>query len=245
MLPGYFVLLVITAYLISAFVLLRRKLKIISGRNALFAAFLPLIFFAVAMILPTTWRQYFAPPVPFLIIAFAYPFAYITELSDRQASKIPLKISAALMIIGVLVAFFSGINITKRIPACITPQAWVPMQVHNIATDISEKTREPKLVLTTAPLFALEGGCEIYPEFSAGTFIYRIADLMSEQQRQITNTVGRKNIANIVKQSPPSAIIVGIEPPYFSFLEKPLESLVGFDWKRDVYENGLIVYFKP
>jgi hypothetical protein len=226
-------------------VLLRRKLKITNGRNALLAAFLPLIFFAVAMILPTTWRQYFAPPVPFLIISFAYPLAHLSELSSRRVLKIPFRIGAALMMLSMLVAFFTSINITKRIPACITPQAWVPMQMHKIAVDIAEKTKEPKLVLTTAPLFALEGGCEIYTEFSTGVFIYRIADLMSEQEQRITNTVGPKNLADVVKRSPPSAIIVGIEPSYFSFLDKPLESHVGANWRKEVYENGLTAYFKP
>ena len=244
-LPGYFVLLIITAYLTITLVLLCRKLKIVSGRNALLAAFLPLIFFAFAMSLPTTWRQYFAPPVPFLIIAFAYPLSFLRELSSRQTLKIPVKTGAALMILGVLVALLTGINITKRITASITPQAWVPMQIHNIASDIAEKTKEPKLVLTTAPLFALEGGCEIYTEFSTGVFIYRIADFMSEQEQHITNTVGLKNLAEIVKQSPPSAIIVGTEPTYFSFLEKPFESFAGADWKKEVYENGLTTYFKP
>jgi hypothetical protein len=243
--PGYFVLLIIAAFLVVAFMLLRHKLKISCGRCALLAVFLPLVLLAIAMILPTTWRQYFAPPVPFLIIAFAYPLACLTELSGGQAPKIPIKIGAALMILGMLVAFLACINITKRISISITPQAWVPMQIHDIAMDIAKKTKEPKLILTTAPLFALEGGCEIYTEFSAGVFIYRIADFMSEQEQHITNTVGPKNLTDVVKRSPPSAVIVGIEPPYFSFLEKPLVSLAGTDWKKEVYENGPTVYFKP
>ncbi len=244
-LPGYFVLLIITAYLIIALVLLRHKLKISRGRCALLAGFLPAIFFVVALSLPTIWRQYFAPPVPFLIISFAYPLAFLTELSSRQASKIFVIIGVALVIFGVLVVITTGTHITERIPACIVPEAWVPMEVHNIAMDIAEKTKEPKLVLTTAPLFALEGGCEIYTEFSAGVFAYRIGELMSDRERHITNTVGPKNLGEMVKQSPPSAIIVGIEPSYFSYLEEPLESLAGADWKKEVYENGLTVYFKP
>jgi hypothetical protein len=245
MLPGYFVLLVITAYLIITFILLRHKMKISNSRSVILAGFLSLIFFAVALSLPVTWIQHFAPPVPFLIIGFAFLLFFLTELSRRQNLKIPFKTGVVLMIFSVFVAFITDKKISKTIPACFTPQGWVPMQVHNIAADIAKKTKEPKLVLTTAPLFALEGGCEIYTQLSAGVFAYRINGLLSNQERRITNTVGPKNLKEMVKKSPPSAIIVGTEPPYFSFLEEPLESFAGVDWKKEIYENGLTVYFKP
>jgi hypothetical protein len=244
-LPGYIVLFVIAACLILALVLLRRKVKMSSGRSALLAGFLSAAFFAIALSLPTIWRQYLAPPVPFLILSFAYPLAFMRELSSAKASRVPFTVGTGVVGLGVLVAVTAGANITGRIAAGLEPKTWVPMQVHRTAADIAEKTREPKLILTIAPLFALEGGCEIYPELSAGAFTYRIGNLMSKEDRRATHTAGPQMLEEMARQAPPSAIIVGAEPPYFSRLEEPLESLAEADWHKEVYENGLTVYFRP
>jgi hypothetical protein len=80
---------------------------------------------------------------------------------------------------------------------------------------------------------------------SAGPFTYRIGNLMSQTDRRVTRTAGPEEIAQLAEQSPPSAIIVGAEPQYFSSLEEPLEALAGADWSKRTYENDLRVYFKP
>ena len=125
----------------------------------------------------------------------------------------------------------------------LEPESWVPIQLHKVSEDIAQRTKEPKLALTLAPLFALEGGCEIYTELSAGSIIYRIADSMSPDDRAITHTVGPETLRTPLEESPPSAVIVGVE---FEFLEKPLlESAIKPNWERKVYQNGLVVYFRP
>ncbi len=241
-LPGYFVLFIIAAYLILLLVVCRGKLQISNGRSALLAPPLAAAFFTIALSLPTIWRQYLAPPVPFLLCSFAYPLAFLRELSSRRATRAPITVGVALVGIGVLLSWLST---SDRIADCFKPDKWVPMQVHRIAMDIAENTKEPKLILTIAPLFALEGGCEIYPELSAGPFTYRIGNLMSDAERRITRTAGPEMLGRLAEQSPPSAIIVGVEPPYFSGLEEPLKLLAGVNWSKKVYENGLTVYFKP
>ena len=213
-----------------------------NGRSALLATSLAAAFFAIALSLPTIWRQYLAPPVPFLLCSFAYPLASLRELSSRRESRAPIIVAAVLVGMGV---FAGWLSTSGPITDCFKPDKWVPIQVHRTARDIAENTKEPKLILTIAPLFALEGGCEIYPELSAGTFTYRIGNLMNEEERRITRTVGPEMLGRLAEQSPPSAIIAGAEPQYFSKLEEPLESLAGGDWSRKSYENGLRVYFKP
>ncbi|UCE47745.1 MAG: hypothetical protein JSW47_19370, partial [Phycisphaerales bacterium] len=244
-LTGYLVLFIVAVYLILVLVLFRDKLRISKGRSALLATSLTGVFFAIALALPTIWRQYLAPPVPFLLCSFAYPLAFLKELSSRKVSKIPVTIGVVLVGVSVIASWATGLSASEKIGACFKPETWIPIQVHRMATDIASHTKEPKLILTLAPLFALEGGCEIYPELSAGAFTYRIGNLMSQTDRQTTRTAGPEEIAQLVGQLPPSAIIVGAEPPYFSSLEEPLESLVGSNWNKKVYENGLRVYFRP
>ncbi|UCF17704.1 MAG: hypothetical protein JSW59_09625, partial [Phycisphaerales bacterium] len=248
-------IVIIAVYLIVVLVLCRGKLRVSNGRSALLATSLTAVFYAIALGLPTIWRQYLAPPVPFLLCSFAYPLAFLRGLPSRKASKIPVKVGVVLVGIGVVaswaawpstsVIWATGMSASEKIGACFKPDTWIPDQVHRTAKDIAQNTKDPKLILTLAPLFALEGGCEIYPELSAGAFTYRIGNLMSRTERQTTRTAGPEEIAQLVGQRPPSAIIVGAEPPYFSSLEEPLESLAGGNWNKKVYENGLRVYFRP
>jgi hypothetical protein len=116
--------------------------------------------------------------------------------------------------------------------------------LHRISEDIAAKTAEPKLILTLAPLYALEGGCDIYTELSAGPFVYRVADRLSAWNRDITHTVGSRTIGRLIEKSPPSALIIGVEP---QFLELALYQGAVVDrqgWDVKAYDGGPIVFFR-
>ena len=135
--------------------------------------------------------------------------------------------------------------VLHRVPRLFNAQSWVPIRLHKISEGIGEKTKSPKLILTLAPLFALEGGCDIYTELSCGPFIYRVADSLSLWNLDITHTAGPKTLKKLLEDSPPTAVILGMEP---EFLEAPLfEAAVKPDrerWERKIYENGPVVYFR-
>ena len=238
--PGYFVLLVLVIYLCLMLVCLRRRLKISNAGNLLLAALLPVIFFIIAFVPPTMWRQYLAMPVPFLLISFALPLLYLRKLADKH-----FKIAAGLVGVCVLVAVTFYPVVMHRTVIILVPERWVPIEIHKISENIAEKlkTQNSKLILTLAPLLALEGGADIYTELSCGAIIYRIGDSMSPYERGITHTAGQKKLGQLLEKSPPSAVILGVE---MRRLEEPIyESIVKPDWERKVYENGLIAYFKP
>jgi hypothetical protein len=135
------------------------------------------------------------------------------------------------------------------------PETWVPIQLHKVSEDIAEKLKTQnhvlsavegsKFILTLAPLYALEGGCEIYPELSAGSIVYRIADSMTPADRAVTHTVGPKTLGALLEKDPPSAVLLGVE---MKRLEEPLfESAVGLErenWETKTYDTGPTVYFK-
>jgi len=240
--PGYFVLIVMAIYLCVIVVLGRRKLSVSEKKNLLFAAVLVLVFFVIALIPPTMWKQYLAMPVPFLIISFACPLLYLRGLADKAGRMEHFKITAAGVAVCVVVAVVSYPVVLYRTVMLSYPEGWVPTQVHKISQDITERTEEPKRILTLAPLFALEGGCEIYTELSCGSIIYRIGDRLSAWNRDITHTVGPRSLAKLVEKEPPSAVIVGVE---MGLLEEDLlKTAVKPDWERKVYENGPVVYFR-
>jgi len=243
--PGYFVLVVLTIYLCLSVFFLRHKLKIAGGINLLLAALLPAIFFIIALIPPTMWRQYLAVPVPFLVISLAFPLLHLRKHTSKASISGQFKIAAAIMGVCGMVAVFNCPYVLQRIPIALVPESWVPLEVHRISQDIAERTKENKLVLTLAPLYALEGGCEIYPQLSCGSVIYRAADALTSEELETTNTVGQKTLGKLIEKKPPSAVVLGIEQGKMKSLEVPLRDAVGTDWKIKEYENGPIVYFRP
>jgi len=153
--PGYFALVVLAIYLCLLIVCLRRRLKIPDVRSLLLAALLPLTFFIIAVIPPTMWRQYLAMPVPFLIISFALPLLYLRKLAGTTVISKHFKIAAALVTVCVLVAIACYPVVLYRTPIVLVPEKWVPVEIHKISEKIAQRTKEPKLILTLAPLLAL------------------------------------------------------------------------------------------
>ena len=247
--PGYLVLIVMAIYLCVTVLWQRRKLSVSDKRNLLLAALLVMVFFVIALIPPTMWRQYLAMPVPFLIISFAYPLLYLRKLANKGGAGKHFKIAAGLLATFAVVAVVCYPYVLYRTPLVLIPESWVPIGVHKVSEDIAEKTKEPKLILTLAPLYALEGGCEIYTELSCGSIIYRIGDRLSAWNRDITHIAGPRTLNRLIEKSPPSAVILGVERGRLAFLEEPLfESAVQPDkenWERKTYENGLVAYFSP
>ena len=241
--PGYLVLIVITIYLCVVMIWQRRKLAKVNGRILLFTALLVLVFFIIALIPPTMWKQYLAMPVPFIIISFTYPLLYLKQLADKVKDNKQFKIAGVVVAVCVVVAVFSYPIVVYRTVMLLVPEGWVPIQLHKISQDIAEKTQEPKKILTLAPLFVLEGGCDIYTELSCGSIVYRIGDRLSAWNCDITHTAGPRDLAKMVEKEPPSAVIINVER--MKFLEEPFfKTAVKPDWERKVYEYGPVVYFR-
>jgi len=245
--PGYFALIVLTIYLYLTIVCLRRRLKISNTKNLLLAALLPLIFFIIALIPPTMWRQYLAMPVPFLLISAAFPLLYLRKLANKSGLNKHFKIASVLVSVCVVVAVVSYPVVLYRTVIVLVPESWEPMRLHRISEDIAEKlkTQNSKLILTLAPLYALEGGCDIYTELSAGSIVYRIADSLTPADRATTHTVGPLTLGALLEKSPPSAVILGVE---MDFLEDQL-FLAAIapepqKWETKTYDTGPILYFK-
>jgi len=240
--PGYLVLIGLAVCLWAMAGRLGRRSKTVDIGNVVLAVLLPVTFFLIALMLPTIWRQYLAIPVPFLVVSLAYPLLCLRNLAGTSAAKMRFRIACGLVAGCVLVAAASYPAILGGVPVAVTPEVWAPVELHKVSRDIARKTGEPKLILTLAPLYALEGGCAIYTELSASPFSYRIGNLMSAAERAVTGTAGPETLDALVKKSPPSSVIVGVE---MDRLEQALlKAAVVSDWERKVYEKGPVVYFR-
>ena len=242
--PGYLVLIAMAVYLGISSIFFRRRVKISSGRSMSMPWLLVVIFIVIVLIPPTMWRQYLAMPVPFLVIALAYPLLRLRIMCGEGKVSGHFKIACVLIGVCVFVAVASNLVVLFRIPLAFAPEDWKPVEVHRISEDIGRRVQEPKRVLTLGPLYALEAGCDIYPELSAGAIIYRVGDYLTSEERAMTHTVGGDTLKDILQTAEPSAVILQVEPPYFAFLEEPLKKAVKPDWDTKIYENGLVLYYK-
>lgn len=244
--PGYLALLVLTGYLAVVLIRRRSSLSGITRRNLAVAMASVALFCFIAFIPPTMWHQYWATPVPFLVIVCAYPLALLRQGAEKPHGKRGFQMACWITFSCVMVTVLTNLGLLGRLPALLVPERWAPVALHRIALDIAGRTNKPNRVLTLGPLYALEGGSAIYRELASGSIIYRVADTMSADDRKITHTVGPETLEALLKEKPPSAVVLGVEPSYFSFLEEPLLQAVELTWPREIYdENALRAYFRP
>lgn len=232
-------------------VLGRRKLEISNLRNAVFAVLMPVIFLIIALCAPAVSYKNFAILVPFIIISFAYPLLYLRR-PGKNGSGHKLFRTASIVLIACTfsqVACQSGLLLRTSI--IFRPKSWVPMKLHQISEEIAQKTKEPKLIVTLAPLYALEGGCNIYTELSSGWTRCEVASKMSASNRDITHTLNAKTFKELLEKTPPSAIVIdrlrkspiGLVLLRIAKTEWPEEHYDESIWERKEYPFGVVVYF--
>jgi hypothetical protein len=73
--------------------------------------------------------------------------------------------------------------------------------------DADARTR----VATLSPVYALEGGLEIYRELATGSFVFRIGDLLSDAERARYVATSFTTLAALLDADPPAAILIGDE----------------------------------
>ena len=238
--PGYLAILLLLVALVAQVGPWRRRSSII--RLGPFAVTIALagVSSLIAFIPPTMWLQYWAMPVPFLVAAMAFPLSSLARSGGRGR----FQWACGLMVLGVLVSVASNLLVFLRMPLVTDTATWEPIRIHQLARDIGSKVPAPKQVLTLAPLLALEGGCQIYPELSCGSIIYRIADQLTPSQRALTHTVGPQALRELAEGCPASAVIVGAEDKRLALLEDPLLVAVGPNWQEQSYPNKVVLYYR-
>jgi len=237
--PGYLALLVAIGFAL----LQARKIDAPPGaRNKQMLLWLvPASCLIIAFIPPTLWRQYLAVPVPFLCLTLAVPFCSLRLSADTGNAK-PLQKALIASIVCVLMASGFQLVTLLRHPPKLALSTWAPARLHKASRKIAEAIHESGPVLTLAPLYALEGGCTIYPELSCGAIVFRVGDLLSPQQQVQAHAVGPSTLSDLIKQTPPSAVLLGVETPGY---EVPLQALTDSSWQSLAFENGIELRLAP
>jgi hypothetical protein len=236
-------------------VLGRHKLELSNLKNAVLAILVPVIFLAIALCSPQVMYENFAILIPFVIISFAYPLLYLRRLGENGSNRL-FNIASALVITCAFYQVASQPLLLLRTSLIFKPRNWVPMKVHEIAEEVAQKTKEPKLIVTLAPLYALESGCKIYPELSSGWDGCKIASMISASKRKITNTLDADTFKEMISENPPSGIVIDIDPRLedvsrvglillrIAKTEWPEQEYDESVWERKEYSPGLVAYFR-
>ena len=118
-----------------------------------------------------------------------------------------------LFVLLVLLTNLYQLQEYRRVTFLRYPESWRPLQLHQLGQQIREVIGTGK-VLTLAPELVMEAGLQIYPELATGPFIWRVASLVPEEERQALDLVAPEDLESFLAQEPPAGILVGIEPSY-------------------------------
>ncbi len=189
--------------------------------------------------------QYFALPMPFLLLALAsqelFPFGENGKDSKDDhphhtpSSPPPVTLQQYLedmlrpRMVRVLIIFLvpslisGGTLLFRHCNDLFVPSRWQGMIVHRIAEEVEASlppTSDTPLVATLAPAFVIEADVAIYPELATGPFLYRVGDMLSAEERARYVGTSQETIATLLDSRPPDGILVGIENE--QYLDDPL-----------------------
>jgi hypothetical protein len=166
---------------------------------------------ALGSFLPTpAFPQYYEPPVPFLVLLFILIYARLDEEARRL--MIPLLATTAILALTIILP-----RLLPGLPVVPRPSLWTGNMIHAQGLRIRATMDAAPIdgqIATLSPIVALEGDLPVYREFSAGPFVYRVADYLPQSDRRWFRTTSPRELNAFLDRNPPSAIVVGREPEF-------------------------------
>ena len=181
--------------------------------NCAFLISLP-AFLLVGSFLPTpSWYQYFYTPLPFLILMIIFGLSYLDRLSRpvRYASL-------TTFFLGVLLVNVIYFDQYPNLQLLTRPGAWFTVQTRVLGYKIKTIVGDGR-VLTVTPLFPLDGGAKIYPEFATGKFAWRVAGFLTPEERQAYKVLSKDDLIEIFESHPPEGILLERNRNIIDFFE--------------------------
>ncbi len=177
-----------------------------SGPTLLIAV---LVLAGIAICFPVlpAFPQYYMPPIPFAILLIAALYGRLAPDEIRTAMPLLSTIALAAFLVGAPRLF-------ADLPSIASPERWTAFKVHAVAEDIGAvvaDSGENGPVATLVPIYALEAGLEIYPEFATGPFYYRIGDYLTAEERETFRVASPTTLDALFDRTPPAAILTGYE----------------------------------
>ncbi|MDF1513024.1 MAG: hypothetical protein P1S60_04370 [Anaerolineae bacterium] len=208
-------------------------------------AYLALSLFLVSLptaLAPTpSFPQYFAMPVSYLFLLFIYTWS-------SSLLKISTLHQILMLILLLTFMIYREPGSLKRITSLQQRDAWVGLKFHDDAisirnTLIDNGVDTDSRIATLAPLYVTESNLKIYPEFSTGSFLYRIGNYLSQAQRERYISTSITSVSQLLSEEPPAALLIG----FYQDMEKPFGEYIEAHTylKTDVEGVNGELYIKP
>jgi len=175
---------------------------------------------AAMSLLPTpSFPQYYTLPLVCAPLLIALLYADLGE--EEQLNSSPAIIAASVIVLILAIP-----QLGQSLPRLASPKSWTTEKSHRaglaIAREIAAAGVSGKIG-TLVPIYALEGGLEVYPELATGQFAYRTADITDPSLRRHYRTTSPAEVGQLFASDPPAAILVGfdekLEAPLVTFAE--------------------------
>lgn len=168
-----------------------------------------LALLAVMSFLPTpAFPQYFTTPLPFAIMLIALLHGSLNAHSRSVAGPFLIAALGMAVLIGAPI-------LLSTMPKALSVARWTGFQVHRDAVRMAEAlpaNSEGRSMATLSPVYALEGGLDVYPALAMGPFVYRAsAWIPAADQRHYTSLASPATVGALLETAPPAAILTGME----------------------------------
>ncbi len=240
---GYLALLICWAITGGMHRTCRRAESLTPNKTQRFLLCVVAAFVLIAFVPPTMWQQYWAAPVPFIVLCLAIPLRTLHQ--HRSCHPGLWRTALGSLILSTALAAWAMTLTLMAEPLSLSPSQWPPLQMHAMAQDMVKQVKPPKRILTLAPLLALEGGAQIYPELSCGSVVYRVGDQLSPKIRATARVAGFQSVKEMLNDTPADAILVGTESGLLKGLDQDLAKYVPATWQKKDYPPGITLYSRP
>jgi hypothetical protein len=206
---GHFVCEPENLFLIGAvlWILAANRGRLEPGRLITQRRFLPLLilYLLIGSFAPApSFRPYFYAPIPFIVLWCVYTLADMPQQSSATRRAWRFSGCAAALAIVIGAASYRDISQLAQ------PNGWWPLKVHDAGVELA-RIAGNRRVLTFEPIYALEGGCDIYPQFATGVFAIRTAVTLVEDQEEEYRDWDDADLIECFEAHPPLAILIGNE----------------------------------
>ncbi len=171
---------------------------------------------AVMSFVPTpSFPQYFIQPLVCLPILIALSYRLLPKSQGYNAGLV--------MAAGIIVMIVLGLpRLGPGVLALKEPQKFTSARIAKDAETmrafLAESSAGNGPVATLVPLYPLEAGLPVYPEFATGPFAFRIAPYTSPELASRYRMIDAGSVAALLDELPPAAFLLG----YYPELEQPL-----------------------
>jgi hypothetical protein len=186
--------------LLAAFALWRARRHLRRAPELLFLLLLAPCFLVGAYAPTPLQPQYIYLLFPLLALIFLAALVY-----DPQPQWGAGLLAGAALVSTVLAVPRYG----EGVQIAFDPAEWFPLKVHARGEYLADLV-DGQRVLTLAPIYALEGHAAVYPEFVTGPMGWRVAPLLTAEERARMGLVGLEELGADLAAQAPRGIFTGL-----------------------------------